>query len=1020
MKSIALRICNVGPFRDEYIDFEALGDMFLITGKTGSGKTTIFDCMTYALYGRFPGSRSDIAKEMRSKFASSAEASFVDFTFSINGDVFRVNRTLPSEKKSAKVVLSHKEATGAWKDNAATKTKEIDRIIKENLIHLEMNEFNRIIMLPQGEFAAFLKQNSTERSETLSKLFPVQKYSALKEKLKEKCDSYKAKLQAYEMQKNAFGEFDVQQENEKIEEIKKAISIQASEIKEVEGKRDKTLSEIKEVEGESLKAKKLFELENKKKTLLANKEKMGDVQKKIEKAEEALSVIEFVTSKENADSRKCDATGKCALYQENLSLANDKLSELEKDKDIIEQKRKEQTDYDLKINDLERKKDAIELFNVTKKDFEKIEKKKNEAKNLCDKFLEKKNEYEKYLASISEKWNMSGEGELSSFLSLSFEKNINSTENTLNSLAEQKENAEKGLGHSEEIKKFSLQKEEILSDVQKTQKAILVTEDLISSLEEQKKKAIQSDMAYHLSLFLVKDKPCPVCGSTEHPSPAICTTSFSAEEELDAQRLNLENAKEKLGSLNADCAAKDVELKTKDEMLSSILNLLSLSKAEELFSFIEKTDSLIQEDETRLSLLKEDRKNVSEVSLKLNKVQKEYSSGYEEYLETEKEVASLESVLREREDACNGSFDSKEIEAELEHLKEAKQAEKVLIEKWDSSYSDFKMQKSKAEGSLASSKEELEVASVELEKARRLCSEKISLSPFSDESGVKAAFIEKGEMQKLKQEVSAWQNALNETETLIKENECQKDFNELSALLSKLKDEEVELSKKKDSILEEKNKNEVLKGTLEKKIQDYININSEYNKLLEEAEPYKWLWDDIAGNGDKKTSIDTWVLALYFSEILDRANPKLSSLSSGRYQFRIETDGKKGRGKKGLDFVVEDSYTGQDRPPQTLSGGETFEASISMALALTEVVQNRSGGIKLESLFIDEGFGTLDEEALKKAIEVLRQIQENRTVGVISHVGEMESEIHSKLFVKKERTGSAIWVNGVHSAVPNW
>src|SRR5574344_1602179 len=200
MKPLILSMKNIGPFRHETIDFTSLGDMFLISGKTGSGKTTIFDAMTYALYGDFDGARKKQAASFRSHFASPGEESFVEFTFRIDSRTYRVHRTLPvsytnrngkEAVKDTEVTLEAKDDGGNWKTFDGKKNETNEKIEKD-IIHLSASEFNQIVLLPQGSFAEFLRAGSNEKRETLSKLFNVDFYKSIAERAKENADKCKA------------------------------------------------------------------------------------------------------------------------------------------------------------------------------------------------------------------------------------------------------------------------------------------------------------------------------------------------------------------------------------------------------------------------------------------------------------------------------------------------------------------------------------------------------------------------------------------------------------------------------------------------------------------------------------------------------------------------------------------------------------------------------------------------------------------------------------------------------------
>ncbi|MCR5290843.1 MAG: exonuclease SbcC, partial [Treponema sp.] len=186
------------------------------------------------------------------------------------------------------------------------------------------------------------------------------------------------------------------------------------------------------------------------------------------------------------------------------------------------------------------------------------------------------------------------------------------------------------------------------------------------------------------------------------------------------------------------------------------------------------------------------------------------------------------------------------------------------------------------------------------------------------------------------------------------------------------------------------------------------NLEKKYSQCLAEYEPLQLLDKDINGGNSKKQNLYKWILGTYFEEVVIAASLRFNHMSSGRYTLQLETDRQGGRGDKGLDIIVIDSYTGKNRTVDTLSGGEIFEASLSLALALTDIVQQKSGGVSLDSLFIDEGFGSLDPETLENAISVIDQIREHRMVGIISHVEQLALAISCHVEVEKKENGSVI------------
>ena len=1012
MKSISLRIVNVGPFRDEFVDFDAAGDMFLITGKTGSGKTTIFDCMTYALYGKFPGERGGVSKEMRSKFALEGEKSFVDFVFSVAGSVYRVVRTLPFGKKESQVSLFHKTDAGEWTEAEGGK-KKIDEIIRKNLIQLEMKEFNRIIMLPQGEFSEFLKQNSSERSETLSKLFPVEKYTEVINRLKEKCRVYAAKIDALESARLSFGDFDEEKAKSHINEISAKIEALSQKIELLEKSRDAVISDLHTAEGCLEKAKKNAVLEEKLAALEKDADSIQDLKSRLEKSEKASVLIDVINAVSSAQKRFSEAEKKCASFEAELLKREEEIASLAAEKESIEAMKARQGDFELEIKKLEEKKSAVQDFEDAKTAAVLSENELESAKRELEIVRETLSECGASLEEIATKWSIDFGENPESSIKFSLKGKIGEKEKNLEVLNRQLSDVKNCAALFVEADKIAWENAKTKEQIAEQEKAAMVTQSALSALEKQKESALQNEKASYLSKLLRVGEPCPVCGSLEHPAPATLGEAFTMDDQIEALKTNLENATSALSALKTEDAKTAALLQAKNTQADEILGKLELFGRNDIAGYETATAAKISALEDLIAEMEEDFKGVCVLSEKISSLKNTILECEKKAGEVEKKYAVSSSVLKEKEALTGGFSDMQAIFAELSDLQEKKNAEKKKIDVFLEKSARLETQKSEILGGLLAAKEQVESLKTELQSAEQSCGEKIAQSDFSDADAVLSAFIPANETAAFKAKIEQWTRETDEAKTLIGENQQEKSIAELESEMQVLSENEKAISLEKNAVLSEKQSLLISQKEVENKIATFSEAAAEYKKVLEEAEPYKMLFDDISGGGAKKTCLDTWVLALYFSEILEAANPKLDALSSGRYQFRIDTERSGGNGKKGLDFVVEDSYTGIARLPQTLSGGETFEASISLALALTEVVQNRSGGVRLESLFIDEGFGTLDDEALKKAMDVLRKIQENRVVGVISHVSDLSSEIHSRIFVKKERTGSTVFVNGV-------
>ncbi|MCR4790687.1 MAG: hypothetical protein K5839_06370, partial [Treponemataceae bacterium] len=304
-------------------------------------------------------------------------------------------------------------------------------------------------------------------------------------------------------------------------------------------------------------------------------------------------------------------------------------------------------------------------------------------------------------------------------------------------------------------------------------------------------------------------------------------------------------------------------------------------------------------------------------------------------------------------------------------------------------------------------------AKAQKEKFDKILDEKIGLSEFASLSQIEESRLENSQLQRIRDEISSYDKEVAALEKAVKDSEKSGNPEEIRNQLEAVREELDEKSKERDEF---RNKIDEVKKELNIFRDSFEKVRDFEEKRLElenQKRPWALLSEHLNGNNSKKISFDTWALGLYFNEVVEYASRRFYDISNGRYEFRLKTESEKGRGNRGLDLEVLDNNTGDLRDPSSLSGGETFEASISLALAITDVVQNNNGGgIQLDSLFIDEGFGTLDEETLDKAMAVLNELQETKMVGIISHVAGLKNEIHSYISVEKSDKGSKILVTG--------
>ncbi len=1001
MKPIKLTMVNIGPFKNESIDFDTLGSMFLISGKTGSGKTTIFDSMTFALYGNLPGSRKGHQEEFRSDFCSEKDESYVDFTFSIDNHLFRVNRSLPyqhikkngeSETKPQKVNLWTSVDSGKSWEEFSGKLKQVNEKIEKDIIRLSFEEFNKIVLLPQGAFSQFFKQSSKERSETLQNLFPVDTWVKIKDAAREKANSCKSELSAIENQIKVF------QEKHKIEDLEITIQSEKEELEnlkkqtgELQSKKEKLMLQSQKTKDEFLLAQEAQKLQEELQALYQRQEKMEVLKSKISLSQEAQKLSHFIFNYERSLKQEANCQSDYKKRQENLFALNEEEKKLQEEKDNFEGKKillKEKTSLlQVKDNQLKQTKNYEQALFTARE--------KQEDYNRLFASYEKKEESFKQLKKqeevFFEKLHVAKDQDIIEELVTKLHK----SSSRLNSLTAAKKYLEELLQSKEKVR-------EAEKDEKEQGLLLQNARVLLETFEKQQEEQEQKQKAAFLARLLKASSPCPVCGSIDHPNPAKEEKGLSLIEKIETQR-GLVNNQEKIYQV---AFSKLASAKANYENAESNYENARV----ENFSSLEELATEIQKEEVIYKNLQEDYSNLKSLKNQLVKIQEEREKEKNKLSEEELNLTSLNSQVQTLLESIKGSSgeieDSKKVSEDLTLLKTEIQKLENDIANFDKRMQNFSNTHSSALALEKSTRQKLEESQVTLQKAKEDLDKNLQGSTFTSLDKAKEALSFAENVSKMQNELSDWQSKLEKTKTLYEAKKQDTDTNALEKKFQELSEETKITAQKLDELSASfTSKSADLQAMIES-LRAFRELETKRKECQEAAQAYIQLSNDLTGNNSKKIQFDTWILAMYFEEVVAAANSRLFDLSGGRYTFKLDSENTDGNSYKGLDLLISDSKTGQDRNPSTtFSGGETFEASLSLALGLTDVVENKSGGVRLDSLFIDEGFGTLDDELLDRVIEILHRIQENRTVGLISHVSEMQGAILSKVEVEKGNDG---------------
>lgn len=1021
MKPIKLTMTAFGPYRDkEVINFEQLEDhrLFVISGKTGAGKTTIFDAISFALYGQASGEDRQDVKMLRSHFSDDDLHTSVELIFELKGKKYRVFRQLGHIKEGNKSPTGEKyeffEITDSGEVPSVDRQikSEIDKKIEE-LIGLTKDQFSQIVMLPQGEFRKLLTSKTENKEEILRRIFNTYPYQKLNEKLNEKRKQAELNFSAVKDERDRLiGEIQsklpareesvlfqtLKQEHYNTKQILEGLELERhyydSYVKEAELHKDKASSLFKEKQELYHQAKvlndsflELERLENDMQRLNDQKEDMAKREQRLEMSERAnrltvyekqvLSWRDEVNKKEELSKQ---LNVKFEESEKEFRLAKEAYDEEEKKKEERDQVNVELNRYiDLvpKVKDLNKKLQEVKISeeNVkkAKEDYETIknnhDQQHTEQKKLSEKIKE--------LTEITDTYH--------------------DEDNKLKSMREQATMMKDYIDLKNKESMLSNQ----LFDAEKTFKEI-------QKYYQQKEQAWFKGQASILASHLHDGEHCPVCGSIHHPNKAKPTSDIPSKEELERIKNQLDEKEQIYKNLLADKNAIINQLKDKENDLLTFE--IDPENIEEAF------DELVLEGKelkNKVEELKQKKEKLEQLKVKYEKIEQQ----------TTEMQAKLEDAQQILNDAERKFYSQKAVYEEVVKLvpedvrnlnllnakvDELKQKKFELEEKWQgvqNRLEECKQKYTETKTNRENALKQLEEAKLKLSEAEKEFNQSLEKADFESEEQYRQAKLTEEEQEQLKVELDKYKQALLTTS------------NRLNQLKEQLKGKEMVDLEQFEQQMQEAQANYEQALDYFKEVQRYRleveNLIKSINEASQKVEQYERkfsiiteLYNVVRGQNELKISFERYLQIEYLEQIVEAANERLKRLSNGQYYLkrsnRQESHGK----QSGLGLDVYDAYTGQDRDVKSLSGGEKFNASLSLALGMSDVIQSYQGGVSIDTMFIDEGFGSLDDESLSKAIDTLIELQKSgRIIGVISHVQELKTAIPAILQVDKTKEG---------------
>lgn len=989
MIPLSLTLSAFGPFAKEVtLDFKNIkNNIFLIIGPTGSGKTTLFDAISFALFGKASG-LSRTPDDFKSDFADEKTPCFVEFEFALKDKIFKIKRFAPYVKttnKNTSRVISSKAILTLDSGEVIDNLKAVNAKIEE-LLGVNERQFKQIVMLPQGEFKRLLEAKSDEKQIIFRRIFSTEQIdeftNILKLKSKELTDyTTSAKNTIFALLQSVLGSLadaELEAELRKSEpSIQKSLELLGASIKVQQGK----LLELESVR---------TNLESSCKELTLELESTERLNSKIQERAALLSQLELLKQSEDViEKAKSDVIKYRAAkdLQPQERLLSDKQTQLEQLKTVLLKETKQNSALSLELDALKselavqvQKSEQIKLYEQT---IPRLEALVDDFK-ICDdlkvelaeiKIQKAKSKEKLNLIILSEQW-LEIKAQIDT-LKLQ-ESSITQIKNLLQTFKKLHQ-------------KHQMQKENYSADY----------------------KLFLEQQAGFLAQTLNDAAPCPVCGSTEHPKIAVLPAKHLTQQMLEALKTALEETAQNLHQIQlklqelfnalhsagmfsfefSDIFANEEQINLTHQKLTLNCHGLELKEQEikQQVNVLFPAENLLKNKEFNLEIVRakheEQVKTDTRLELQVEaltadlKAKEERNKSLYPQVSSAEEIVNQISKLKAEINAHEAAL--KELAGLLEEKQAAFLKSESLIKLHNQNITELLAQIESESVKFKAAYQSVGFASLEEYKTALVLNCTAIEAEIAEYESKKREVLTK--LSVLKEDIGA--NTFSKDLNMLKAK-CK----ESSDALATCQKECIDLSATIEICLRTKNKVKTVWQQIEKN----NNLCYKTNELYRLA----------SGQNSAKLSFERFVLSSYFDLIIEIANLKLREMTMARYKLQRKLEKNK-RHSSGLDLEIMDSFTGKPRDVSTLSGGESFKAALALALALSEVIANFSGGTHIDTMFIDEGFGTLDEEALDCAIGVLMQLKNTgRMIGIISHVSELKDRIKDKLIVSATQNGS--------------
>jgi exonuclease SbcC len=1019
MRPLYLEMQAFGPYPDvEKVEFSRLAcqSLFLIHGPTGSGKTTIFDAICYALYGKTSGPRS--GEQMRCQYAAEDVPTQVTFDFSLGKKRYRIVR-LPTQERPKKrgtgtTTMEHKaelwDRTGAAATEegslVAGKPKDVEERIEE-IMGFEVEQFRQVVLLPQGQFRELLLATSQDREKILETLFGTWVYARIQQLLKERVaeitDECKSGLSRRGALLDAAG-------TDTEEELAKRIKAGLAVLKQLEGKVSASQKAYESAQEALAKAEDVDRLFKEREEAMAESRSLGrlrqDMKRKGEDlkwAHKAAGLVDIYESCQEKQTARAEAETELGGMEEELGKAKADEKEARSQETAAAALEPEVAEVSDEMSALKTMKPKVESLKSLTGRLRELRKTIARAHADVDTAEARRQRMEQEMAAT--------EADLERLQPLA--NSMGTLDVMLGDANRMVDDKKKHLAATEHLTS-------VLNELKQTARHGEEAADRLDRAEadlKQAESAWLSSSAHNLAKQLTPGRPCPVCGSKEHPDPARKTEFHISEAELAERRAAHKEADQALEEVHKE----ETRLKFQADALKAQVDDLAarlgpnVSKSQPQLE--EAYDELLRRHKEAVDAREQIGKGGSglqQLKEGLAAASEDLRAQHEAVRKQEREADNLESTIKER--VAGVPEDLRQLEALERRLKQAQERLAGLKDR----QREAAMQARRAERRLAESISKVDAAGKAATRARKAeqkamaaFARRLKSAGFKTVDDFKDAILKEHDMAELEAAIGHYEERV----VLSRERVRRARAKTSGVRRPRLETIAKRLAAKRkafDTVHGEYAAAEQDLKALRKSLAEIRRISRTLARKEGELQVVGKLSEVANGKNEQRITFQRFVLSSLLDDVTRMANERLRRMSEGRYTLHraeVLTDL---RFSGGLDLEVFDSFSGEQRSVKTLSGGEMFLASLCMALGLADVVQSYTGGIRLDSVFIDEGFGTLDSETLDHAIETLVALQKGgRMVGLISHVPELRERIDVRLDVRPGRHGSSIHLVGV-------